>query len=226
MLNLRGRIAGESLPGGSNLGEVNISTMCVRGGLLAAGGFNGQLILQKLSDPGITHEGYITQNENGITNALEIYNEDHCPQILTSNNDNRVRVFDAQTFTKKSSHEFDWPVNFSTLCPVDRKIAVVVGDDPKAHILDLSSDTKVLELSGHKDFSFAAAWLPSERILATGNQDLTTRLWDLRKPDTAFAILRGNMGAIRSIRYSPDGRYLAMAEPADFVQVWAASHCC
>lgn len=28
------------------------------------------------------------------------------------------------------------------------------------------------------------------------------------------------MGAIRSLRFSPDGRFLAMAEPADFVHIY------
>ncbi len=28
------------------------------------------------------------------------------------------------------------------------------------------------------------------------------------------------MGAIRSLRFTPDGRFLAMSEPADFVHVY------
>ena len=28
------------------------------------------------------------------------------------------------------------------------------------------------------------------------------------------------MGAVRSLRFSPDGRFLAMAEPADFVHIF------
>ncbi|GMH38454.1 hypothetical protein BSKO_06338 [Bryopsis sp. KO-2023] len=205
---------------GSRLGPVTISTLCAGKGLLAAGGFNGQLVVQKLTDENISHEGFITRNENGITNALEIFDDHGGVRILTSNNDSKVRVFDAESFKMESSFEFDWPVNNSTVCPFDGKIVAVVGDDPNGHILDRSSGTVISQLVGHKDFSFAAAWCPDSRVLATGNQDLTTRLWDMRKTDAPFVVLRGNMGAIRSIRYSSDGRYLAMAEPADFVHIF------
>lgn len=206
-------------PGGSQLGEVDISTMSAGNGLLAAGGFHGQLIVQRIGDKTVTHEGFVTQNENGITNALEIFDEESCSKILSSNNDSKVRVFNAETFAMEISHDFGWPVNYSTSCPLDRKLIAVVGDDLCGLVLDQTSNKVVAQLAEHQDYSFAAAWLPTDRILATGNQDLTTRIWDLRKPDSSVATLKGNMGAIRSLRYSPDGRYLAMAEPADFVQV-------
>lgn len=40
----------------------------------------------------------------------------------------------------------------------------------------------------------------------------------------AVTVLKGNLGAIRSIRYTSDGQYMAMAEPADFVHVFDAKN--
>lgn len=54
-------------------------------------------------------------------------------------------------------------------------------------------------------------------------QDCCTRVWDTRKPEQVLHVLRGNMGAIRSLRFSNDGRFLAMAEPADFVHIFDTS---
>lgn len=51
-------------------------------------------------------------------------------------------------------------------------------------------------------------------------QDTSTRIWDLRRPDASRAVMCGNMGAVRSLRYSPDGKFLAAAEPADFVRLY------
>lgn len=51
-------------------------------------------------------------------------------------------------------------------------------------------------------------------------QDTTTRVWDIRQPGKSLAVLSGRMGAVRSLRFSSDGRFLAMAEPADFVHVF------
>lgn len=75
-------------------------------------------------------------------------------------------------------------------------------------------------LKGHLDYSFASAWHPDGRILATGNQDTTCRLWDVRNLSQSMAVLKGRMGAIRALRFTSDGRFLAMAEPADFVHIF------
>jgi len=78
----------------------------------------------------------------------------------------------------------------------------------------------ISRLKGHKDYSFASAWHPNGLILATGNQDMSCRLWDIRNPSESFAVLKGNMGAIRGLKFTPEGRFLAMAEPADFVHIF------
>lgn len=83
----------------------------------------------------------------------------------------------------------------------------------------LSSQT-VATLKGHLDFSFASAWHPDGVTFATGNQDKTCRIWDTRNLSESVAVLKGNLGAVRSIRFSSDGRYIAMAEPADFVHIY------
>lgn len=38
----------------------------------------------------------------------------------------------------------------------------------------------------------------------------------------SLAILKGHIGAIRALKFTSDGRFLAMAEPADFVHVFDA----
>ena len=54
-------------------------------------------------------------------------------------------------------------------------------------------------------------------------QDTTTRVWDVRMTGRgSAAVLRGRIGAIRSLRYSPCGRVLAVAEPADFITLYDA----
>lgn len=42
----------------------------------------------------------------------------------------------------------------------------------------------------------------------------------MRNLSKSLAILKGRMGAIRSIRFSSDGRFMAMAEPANFIHIY------
>ncbi|MBA0809846.1 hypothetical protein Gohar_025461 [Gossypium harknessii] len=87
-------------------------------------------------------------------------------------------------------------------------------------LVDSDTGKTVMPLRGHLDFSFASAWHPDGVTFATGNQDKTCRIWDVRNLSRSIAVLKGNLGAIRSIRYTSDGKYMAMAEPADFVHVY------
>ncbi|KAJ6680370.1 GAMYB-BINDING PROTEIN [Salix purpurea] len=79
----------------------------------------------------------------------------------------------------------------------------------------------VSTVQGHSDYSFASAWHPDGRVFATGNQDKTCRVWDIRKLSSPTMILKGNLGAVRSIRFSSDGQFMVVAEPADFVHVYS-----
>lgn len=36
----------------------------------------------------------------------------------------------------------------------------------------------------------------------------------------SVAVLKANLGSVRAIRFTSDGRYIAMAEPADFVHIY------
>ena len=159
-------------------------------------------------------------SENGITNGIEILNTlPHGTCIMTSNNDSIVRVYSAETFQHVVRIAFPWAVNYATLQPEGRLVAVV-GDDPTTQLADIHNGITVARLMAHKDYSFAAAWHPDGHLLATGNQDTTAVVWDIRHTAAPVTILPGRMGAIRSLRFTSDGRFLAMAEPADFIHIY------
>lgn len=138
---------------------------------------------------------------------------------MTANNDAQVRVFDAENFACLNRFSFDWSVNNTSVSP-DGKLVSVLGDSAECLMADAQSGKVVGNLKGHLDYSFASAWHPDGQILATGNQDTTCRLWDIRNLSESIAVIKGRMGAIRAVKFSSDGRFMAMAEPADFVHVF------
>ncbi|KAG2437296.1 hypothetical protein HXX76_005954 [Chlamydomonas incerta] len=172
----------------------------------------------------LLYAGRVTASDNGITNGLEIYSDRSAGTVvMAANNDAQLRLFAAaagEGALRPLAHwPYEWAVNYATVRP-GSSLAAVVGDDPATLITDVHNGVTVARLEGHRDFSFAAAWHPGGTLLATGNQDTTSLLWDIRNTATPLTRLAGRMGAIRSLRFSPDGRFLAMAEPADFVHVY------
>ncbi|XP_014501775.1 uncharacterized WD repeat-containing protein C2A9.03 isoform X1 [Vigna radiata var. radiata] len=202
------------------LSRVQISTMTVKENLMVAGGFHGELICKNLKKPGVLFCGKITTDDNAITNAVDVYrNPAGSLRVITANNDSQVRVFEAENFASLGCFNYDWSVNNISVSP-DGKSLAVLGDSTECLIADANTGKITGSLKGHLDYSFASAWHPDGRILATGNQDTTCRLWDIRNLSQSMAVLKGRMGAIRALRFTSDGRFLAMAEPADFVHVY------
>ncbi|XVF36744.1 hypothetical protein REPUB_Repub19eG0084800 [Reevesia pubescens] len=202
------------------LSRVQISTMAVKENLMIAGGFQGELICKHLNQPGVAFCVKLTTDDNAITNAVDVYrNPSGAMRVMAANNDAKIRTFDAETFACLNRFSFDWSVNNTSVSP-DGKLLAVLGDSVECLIADAQSGKVTSTLKGHLDYSFASAWHPDGHILATGNQDTTCRLWDIRNLSKSLAILKGRMGAIRALKYTSDGRFLAMAEPADFVHVF------
>mmetsp|Transcript_23872 Transcript_23872/g.35060 ORF Transcript_23872/g.35060 Transcript_23872/m.35060 type:complete len:438 (+) Transcript_23872:123-1436(+) len=206
-------------------GRLQISTMCVHKSVCIAGGFYGDMVCVRCPGeqggrPEVLFSERITTDENAITNSILAFEPPSGALLaVISNNDCVMRVVDVENHFKEIHRaQFDWPVNFSAVSP-DGKLACVVGDSTEAAILDLSSGERIATCDKHLDFSFAAAWHPNGDIFATGNQDKSTRIWD-RRTWRCLATLQGRLGAVRSLRFSDDGKYMAMVEPADFIHVF------
>ena len=119
----------------------------------------------------------------------------------------------------------DWPVNYAARSPVHDTLCIA-GDDKDCLLVDPRSCRRIAVLRGHTDYTFAAAWHPSGYVVATGNQDTTARLWDIRYLRSSMAMLRGRMAAIRSLRFDSSGQFLAVVEAADFVRVFDVQSSC
>ncbi|RLN09028.1 putative WD repeat-containing protein C2A9.03-like [Panicum miliaceum] len=223
LMNVEGHVAPREKRSGSlseGFSQTQVSTLAVKDNLLVAGGFQGELICKHLDREGISFCCRTTYDDNAITNAVEIFNTSSgAVHFIASNNDSGVRDYDMERFQLCKYFQFDWPVNHTSLSP-DRKVVVIVGDDPDGLLIDASSGKTLHSIKGHWDYSFASAWSPDGRTFATGNQDKTCRIWDTRNLSKAVHVLRGNLGAIRSIRFTSDGQFMSMAEPADFVHIY------
>jgi WD40 repeat protein len=216
-----------------SLGRVQISTMAVEESVCIAGSFYGDIVCVRVPHHLSAVDGRrecrgelvycdrITSDDNAITNAIVVWKprNNSSLQAVISNNDMNVRIMDIERgFTETNKFTMPWSVNYTAISP-DGKLACVVGDATEAVLLDMTTGQRVGECNKHLDYSFAAAWHPGGNLLTTGNQDKTSRVWDIRTMK-CLATLPGKIGAIRSLRFTNDGKYLAVAEPADFVRLY------
>ncbi|CAI0453139.1 unnamed protein product [Linum tenue] len=224
VINFAGHVAPDEKHSGSLLEgftQTQISTLAVKDNFLVAGGFQGELTCKRLGKQGVSFCTRTTYDDNAITNSIEIYDGlSGGIHFMAANNDCGVREYDMERFQLLNHFLFPWPVNHTSISP-DKRLVTVVGDNLDALLVDSQNGKTVSTMSGHLDYSFASAWHPNGLVFATGNQDKTCRVWDIRNLSSPVATLKGNLGAVRSIRFSSDGQFMVVAEPADFVHVYS-----
>lgn len=94
------------------------------------------------------------------------------------------------------------------------------SDYRSVFLTDLSTG-EMRRLGDHQDLVGAVAFSPDAAALASGGVDGAVYLWDLRANRATRRVGRPGK-AVESLRWSPDGRSLAVAS-ADFLTVWDAA---
>ncbi|RKP20965.1 WD40 repeat-like protein [Rozella allomycis CSF55] len=105
---------------------------------------------------------------------------------------------------------------------------ILVWDNSNLKVYSLSSEPAAIfthfqfsnlrvsnTLYGHSDFCFAIDWSPCGKFVATGSQDCTARM-----ANKCINVMKGNISGFRNIKFSPDGKYIAMCETADYVHLY------
>ena len=77
-------------------------------------------------------------------------------------------------------------------------------------------------VSGHTHNVRSLAFKPNSYLLASGSQDNTIRIWDVRDRDNPRHVrtLRGHTQYVTELAWSPDGRTLASASSDGTVRLW------
>ena len=107
-------------------------------------------------------------------------------------------------------------------------LACFGADSDVVEVVDLRTAEAAMYLTGHIGYTFSCDWNPSGYLIATGNEDHTVRIFDIRRiaPQSSLAALSGSnslhvlpcrLAACRSVAFSPDGMILGCMEETDFV---------
>uniref|UniRef100_A0A7S3G0X7 Uncharacterized protein n=1 Tax=Palpitomonas bilix TaxID=652834 RepID=A0A7S3G0X7_9EUKA len=208
-------------PAGGPLETNMTSTVEAKSGVTAIGHFDGVMKVKVEFEDGTStdHTVDAVSSEQNIVNRIAIDKWHSGSAVMVAAcNDMRVHVIDLATLTLAGSVEFDVAVNGAKLSP-DQSMMAVIGDTTLATLVDPRSMSKVENLSGHFDFSFGLDWSPCSRYIATGNQDLTTRVFDIRQPKSSLYTLRSSSAAVRCLTFASTST-LILAEAFDTISVY------
>ncbi|MCD6310597.1 MAG: hypothetical protein J7M18_07760 [Candidatus Eremiobacteraeota bacterium] len=87
-------------------------------------------------------------------------------------------------------------------------------------IISRTSDIYAGEnFKGHVDDVVTVRFSPDGNILASGSEDTTIKLWDVKTGELLMT-LKGHSDDVSSIEFSPDGKYLVSASCDQTVRIW------
>ncbi|QJB43342.1 hypothetical protein HGD76_02975 [Dolichospermum flos-aquae CCAP 1403/13F] len=103
---------------------------------------------------------------------------------------------------------------------VKAKPSVVVESTSQPQVISNRFIGNLLQtLSGHSDSVWSVAYSPDGQTLASGSDDKTIKLWNV-KTGNLLQTLSGHSDMVISVAYSPDGQTLASGSYDNTIKIW------
>lgn len=173
-------------------------------------------------------------SEEILTNYVKFINRGGTNLLMTTGNDGYIRFFDLDEDLKLANQfKAEAAINH---CDFNCNMNIIgcVGDSTDVEIFDVRSNKREVKFYSHYDYGIVLKFRPgSDHVFATGNQDFSCSLWDLRKVfsenvnntsnkmSSPIVYLSGYFESIGDLCFTNDGNpFLVFAENADYLHIY------
>ncbi len=182
--------------------------------------------------------GQLKQSFTGHTDSVlsAVFSRDG-KQLLTSSYDKTARLWDVATGRQVQIFRgHTWWVWSAAFAPDENRI-VTASQDGKAIVWRVATGEAGPPFTGHTGPVYSASFAPDGRTVASGGYDKRVLIWDPDEvrpfdfekvfsaepnPPLVFRELAGHAAAVRSVRFSADGRLLVSGGHDNTLNVWDA----
>ena len=130
--------------------------------------------------------------------------------MLIAGNEKYLLEIDLITLKEKNKIKTNNFVNHVEYCEEKNLIGCAM-DSKDIQLIDKRVNKKEIFLKGHEDYNFAIKFLDNNKII-TGGQDITSRIWDLRKYDKEIIILDGFKTEVAAFEYVKEKNLIFVLE--------------
>lgn len=197
----------------------NITSIDVKDGLILVAHEDNQVSLVDMEASKQIRAIQMDQ-EHDLINVAKFVREGAGLRAVVGGNNLPVAVYDLEKATKPV---FTIPVEFyvNQLC-LDQQChsVAVVYDALQVEVFDLRSRDRTHVLHGHKDYNFTVDYHSNQTSIATGGQDCSTRIWDLRMNQCTH-VLPSKLSASSFVKYLRNSSYLFVGENLSYMSCYS-----
>jgi WD40 repeat protein len=141
--------------------------------------------------------------------------------MVATSTENSTKLWDTTSGTEIAAV----PDTFNGTVAINRDntllaASVFLNDRDAVQIWDISPSDDVLTLAGHTARIYAVTFNQDSTMAATGSDDGTAKLWDLRSATEVATLDAGQGEGVFGLAFNHDGTLLATSGEGDYVTLW------